>query len=135
MSFWDAIYKLREDGLIPPVWTRADIRPHLLGTYRPNTIMTVPSNASMTRDGKQMGDYIKRGSDAQAWRVGLGEFRLVADPADDLPTQEQERQRAKAYAHVERRVAAGDPFPLRGLPYKYYRPFDPVNVDDEEELK
>ena len=98
MSFWDNIYALREQNLIPLVWTRADIKPHLLGAYMPNTVSTVPSNASMTRDGAAIGDYVKRGSDAQAWRVGYGKFRLVADPADDLPTQEAERRRAKAYA-------------------------------------
>ena len=102
MSFWDSIYALREQNLIPPVWTRADIKPHLLGAYMTSTVSTVPSNASMTRDGKQMGDYVKRDSAAQAWRVGYGKFRLVADPADDLPTQEAERRRAEAYAHAAR---------------------------------
>ena len=135
MSFWDDIYKLREQGLIPPVWTRADIRPHLLGAYTPNTIGTVPSNASMTRDGKQIGNYVKHGRDAQAWRVGPDKFQLVTDPADDPATQEGERRRAKAYAHLARRIAAGDPYPLRGLPFKYYRPFDPVDLYDEERLE
>ena len=109
MSFWDNIYALREQNLIPRVWTRADIKPHLLGAYMPNTIMSFPSNASMTRDGKAIGDYIKRGSDVQAWRVGHGKFQLVADPADDLPTQEAERRRAKACAHAARRVASENP--------------------------
>ena len=102
MSFWDSIYALREQNLIPPIWTRADIKPHLLGAYAPNTVNSLPSNASMTQDGKAIGDYVKRGSAAQAWRVGYGKFRLVADPADDLPTQEAERRRAKAYVHAAR---------------------------------
>ena len=132
MSFWDDIYNLRAQGLIPPVWTHADITPHLLGPYTPNSISAIPSNASMTRDGKAIGDYVKHGRDAQAWRVGPGKFRLVSDPADDLPTQDAERRRAKAYAQLARAIAAGSPYPLRGLPYKYYQPFDPVDRDDGE---
>ena len=132
MSFWGDIYNLRAQGLIPPVWQTADIRPHLLGPYTPNSISAIPSNASMARDGKAIGDYVKRGRDAQAWRVGPGEFRLVTDPADDPATQDAERRRAKAYAQLARAIAAGSPYPLRGLPYKYYRPFDPVDRDDGE---
>ena len=90
MSFWDDIYKLRERGLIPPVWTRADIRPHLRGAYMPNSISTIPSNASMTQDGKEIGNYVKRGQDAQAWRIGRGKFRLIVDPADAATTWDAE---------------------------------------------
>lgn len=133
MSFWGDIYTLREQGLIPPVWTRADLKPHLLGAYMLNTVMTVPSNSSMSRDGKLLGDYVKRGSNAQAWRVGRGKFQLVADPADDAATQEAEQRRAKAYAHVARAKAAGSLYPLRGLMSKYERPFDPVSPYDEVE--
>ena len=129
MSFWDDIYNLREQGLIPPVWTRADIRPHLLGAYTPNSISAIPSNASMTRDGKAIGDYVKHGRGAQAWRIGPGEFRLVTDPADDLPTQDAERRRAKAYAHLARAIAAGNPEPLAGTPYSYDQPFDSLYCD------
>lgn len=129
MSFWDDIYRLREQGLIPPVWTRADIRPHLLGAYTPNTIGTVPSNASMTRDGKQIGDYVKHGRDAQAWRVGPGKFRLIVDPADASSRRNAERLRAKAYAHLARAIATGNPEPLVGTPYSYDRPFDSLWCD------
>ena len=135
MSFWDDVYTLRKQGLIPRVWTRDSLRPHLQGKFLPNSITTIPSNGSMTRDGKRIGNYIKRGQDARAWRVGPGEFRLVVDPDDDVATQETERQRAASYAHVARAIAAGDPYPLRGLPLRYDRPFDPVALEDWEALK
>ena len=133
MSFWGDIYTLREQGLIPPVWTRADIKPHLLGAYMLNTVMTVPSNSSMTRDGKKLGDYVKRGSDARAWRVSRAKFRLIADPDDDAATQAAEQRRAQAYAQVARAKAAGSLYPLRGLGSEYIRPFDPVSPHDEVE--
>jgi hypothetical protein len=126
MSFWDEVYKLREQGLIPRVWTRDCLRPHLQGKYLPNSITTIPSNGSMTWDGKKFGNYIKRGQDPRAWRVGSGEFQLIVDPSGDASVQDEERQRAKAYAHIARAVEAGDPYPLRGLPYRYDRPFDSV---------
>ncbi len=130
MSFWDEVYKLRAQGLIPRVWTRAHLRPHLQGQYKRDTITTVPSNASMSRDGKQVGDYIKRGRQPKAWRVGRGEFRLIIDPADDASAQDAEHRRAAAYTYLAKAIAAGDPYPLRGLPLKYDRPFDPVAFDD-----
>ena len=55
MNFWDEIYMLREQGMVPKVWTRACLRPHLQGKYMPNSISTIPSNGSMTRDGKRNG--------------------------------------------------------------------------------
>lgn len=135
MSFWDEIYELRKQGSIPKVWVRGDLLPHLQGTYADNTIKTVPSNQSMARNGKQPGNYIKRGQEPKAWRVAPGEFQLVVDPDDDKATQDAERQRAESYAHVARAIAAGDPYPLRGLPLKYDRPFDPVALEDWEALK
>ena len=130
MNFWDEIYMLREQGMVPKVWTRACLRPHLQGKYMPNSISTIPSNGSMTRDGKEMGNYVKRGQDAKAWRVGTGEFQLVIDPDDDKEIQDAEHKRTLAYAHIERAKAAGNPYPLQGLPLKYDRPFDPVDIDD-----
>lgn len=130
MSFWDDVYTLRQQGLIPPVWTRDDLRPHMMGPYTPNSINTIPSNASLSRDGKQLGNYVKNGREPQAWRVGPAVFRLVIDPDDDTATQDAERRRAQAYAHIGRAKAAGNPYPLQGLPLKYDRPFDPVDIDD-----
>ena len=135
MSFWEEVYALREQGMVPKVWTRACLRPHLQGKYKPNSIATIPSNGSITRDGKQIGNYVKRGQDAKAWRVGTAEFQLVVDPDDDKETQDAEQKRALACAHIGRAKAAGNPYPMQGLPLKYERPFDPVALDDWEVLK
>ena len=129
MSFWDEVYSLRKQGAIPRVWTRDSLRPHLLGPYTPNSINTIPSNRSLARDGKQVGNYVKNGQEPKAWRVGPGEFQLVIDPDDDAATQDAERRRARAYAQIARAKAAGSPYPLLGLPFKYDRPFDPVDLD------
>ena len=135
MSFWDEIYELRKQGLIPRVWTGDDLRPYLLGPYTPNSVNTIPSNRSIARDGKQIGNYVKNGQEPKAWRVGAGEFQLVIDPDDDEATRDAERRRARAYARIARAKAAGSPYPLQGLPLKYERPFDPVALEDWEALK
>jgi len=85
-TFWEAICDLRQQGLIPRQWTRNDLRSHLNGLFLPNTINTVPSNQSMTRDGSQKGNYIVRGYQAKAWRVGPGKFELIDDP-EDVPRE------------------------------------------------
>ena len=126
MGFWDEVYSLRKQGAIPRVWTRESLRPYLLGPYTPNSINAIPSNRSIARDGKQMGNYVKNGQEPKAWRIGPGEFQLVTDPDDDMATQDAERRRARAYAQIARAKAAGSPYPLRGLPIKYERPYDPV---------
>lgn len=79
-SFWMAIYDLRQRKLIPRQWTRDDLRYHLAGQYSANTINTVPSNQSMTEDGRKKGNYIKRGVRAMAWRISRGRFELIDDP-------------------------------------------------------
>ena len=112
MSFWDEVYSLRKQGAIPRVWTRDSLRPHLLGPYTPNSISAIPSNQSMARDGKQIGNYVKNGREPKAWRAGPGEFQLVIDPDDDAATQDAECRRARAYAQVARAKAAGSPYPL-----------------------
>ncbi len=98
MSFWDEVYSLRKQGAIPRVWTRDSLRPHLLGPYTPNSISAIPSNQSMARDGKQIGNYVKNGREPKAWRAGPGEFQLVIDPDDDAATQDAERRRARIRA-------------------------------------
>jgi hypothetical protein len=132
MSFWDEVYKLREQGLIPRVWTRECLRPHLLGPYTPNSINTIPSNQSITRDGKEIGNYVKHGRDPKAWRVGRGEFQLVVDPDDDEATRETERLRAKAYSMLARNLLSGSPYPLRGIPLKYDHPFEGIDFYEQE---
>jgi len=83
-TFWVAIYGLRKSGLIPQQWTRNDLKSHLTDQFKLNTINTVPSNQSMTRDGSKKGNYIFRGSQAMAWRVGPGKYELINDPEDLL---------------------------------------------------
>ena len=131
MSFWDEVYSLRKRGAIPRVWTSDCLRPYLLGPYTPNSITTTPLHQSIARGGEQMGNYVKSGLEPKAWRVGPDEFQLVIDPDDDAATQDTERQYARGYAHIARAKAAGNPYPLRGLPLKYERPFDPVYTDEE----
>lgn len=79
-SFWESVYELRESRQIPYVWTRADLKRHLQGKFASGSISAIPSNASMTRDGKEKGNYVRRGQPAKAWRVRRGEFQLVNDP-------------------------------------------------------
>ena len=97
MGFWDDICSLRKQGTIPRVWTRDCLCPYLLGPYTTNSINTIPSNGSMTRDGKQIGNYVKNGQEARAWRVGPGEFQLVVDPDDNGEAQDTERRRARMH--------------------------------------
>ena len=132
MSFWDEVYKLREQCLIPRVWMRECLRPHLLGPYTPNSINTIPSNQSITRDGKEIGNYVKHGRDPKAWRVGRSEFQLVVDPDDDAATRETERLRAKAYSMLARNLLSGSPYPLRGIPLKYDHPFEGIDFYEQE---
>ena len=129
MSFWDDVYVLRKHGLIPRVWKPENLRRYMLGPYTANTIDAIPSNRSIARNGRQVGNYVKNGQEPKAWRVGPGEFQLVMDPDDNSATQDAERLRAQAYAHIARAKAAGSPYPLQGLPLKYERPFDPVELD------
>ena len=94
MTFWGSVYKLREQELIPLVWKRSHIRPYLErpnGRFASNAINTIPSNQSMTMDGQELGNYIKKGQTPKAWRVGSyrsGEFQLICDPNDDIANQE-----------------------------------------------
>ena len=129
MSFWDYVYSLREREAIPRIWTRDHLRPHLVGPYTPNSINTIPSNGSLSPDGKQLGNYVKNGQDPKAWRVGPGEFQLIEDPDDDAADQDEQRRRAQVYAQLGRAKAAGNRYPLLGLPLRYDRPFEPVDVE------
>lgn len=99
-TFWESVYELREKHRIPQVWKRAHLRPYLErpnGRFAPNAITTIPSNQSMTDDGKTRGDYVKKGQEPMAWRTGpagSGQYRLICDPADDAVTQRSEMDRA-----------------------------------------
>ncbi|MYC05602.1 MAG: DUF2442 domain-containing protein [Chloroflexi bacterium] len=82
-TFWETVYELRKKDLIPLVWKREHIRPYMErpnGQFAPNAVTTIPSNQSMSKDGSEKGDYVKKGRAAKAWRIGKGEFKLIDDP-------------------------------------------------------
>src|SRR5690242_16371184 len=77
-GFWTVIRRLRHDGKIPPQWTRRDIRDALLCSgYSDNSVNTIPSNQSISRDGLVKGNYVKNGVPAEAFRVSPGVFELI----------------------------------------------------------
>ncbi len=106
LSFWDHVYNLRERGLIPRIWKAAHLRAFLQEpagpSYSPNTINVNPSNSSISAEGDAIGDFVKRGAAPKAWRVGRGQYQLVADPEDDERTQGAEVERAVAKADAVR---------------------------------
>jgi hypothetical protein len=79
-TFWGQVREMRRCGSIPKQWRVSDLRPLLFNQFAENAIRTVPANQSMTRDGSQKGDYVKKGSRAEAYRVGRGLFELIDDP-------------------------------------------------------
>ena len=93
-TFWEHIYDLREQGLIPRVWKTGHLSEHLEGAYAANTITLAPYNFSISREGDRMGGFVERGQAPRAWRVGRGQFQLVADPEDDAETQTADRTRS-----------------------------------------
>ena len=94
MGFWEDVRLLREQKKIPKQWSRPDIRP-FLDKFAENTINSLPSNQSMTRDGRQRGNYVLRGSEPKAWRMGDGKFELIEDPADPIEVQRAHREEAR----------------------------------------
>lgn len=92
MGFWEDVYELRTHALIPRLWSRGDIRTHLAGKYRPNTLNSLPSNQSMTKDGRVKGNYVLRGLEPRAWRIEPGVFELVDDPEDTNKDQQASRE-------------------------------------------
>ncbi len=99
MSFWDSIYELCNQDIIPNEWKRKHLREYLenpKGRFAHSSITTIPSNQSMNKDGSEIGDYIKKGQTPKAWRVSpKGTFRLIMDPSDDEVTQAVQLQSAK----------------------------------------
>ena len=96
-TFWEHVYHLRARKKIPRVWRTKQLTDFLgqpRGAYSPNTIAVNPYNSSIERVGNKMGDFVKRGGVPKVWRVGRGQFQLIADPEDDPQTQETERTRA-----------------------------------------
>ena len=108
MSFWDHVNRLRASRKIPRRWKRTHLRPYLeqpRGQYARSSIDTIPSNESISGDGVQRGDSVKRGREPKAWRLGYGEFELIADPCDDEITQDANKGMALKLAQNSRSEA------------------------------
>jgi hypothetical protein len=80
VTFWESVRDLRRNGRIPRQWRAADILPHLKRQFSVNTIRTVPANQSISADGKEKGNYVLRGSEPEAYRLGDGMYELIDDP-------------------------------------------------------
>lgn len=93
-TFWGHVYELRKKGLIARVWKTGDLSEHLEGEYAVNTVTLAPYNFSISEEGDRMGGFVERGQVPRAWRVGRGQFQLVADPEDDVETQAAEQNRS-----------------------------------------
>jgi hypothetical protein len=78
VGFWATIRRLRSDGVIEKHWTRNDIRPYLSAAgYSENAIRAIPSNGSISRDGRVRGNYTARGGMPHAYRLGKGLYELI----------------------------------------------------------
>ena len=142
MGFWEDVYRLRQVGLIPRVWTRSHIQESLSEKYAKDTIRAAPNYASLTREGAVIaGDYIEKGIEPRAWRLGIGAFSLIEDPEDDENIRAAERSLARARCEKIDEFSEPGDFSksdaslnsdsdywadLRGKPYIYIRPLDGV---------
>jgi len=100
-TFWECIYDARLEGRIPRIWRTRELNEVLsppAGRFSPNTVSVLPYNGSVSREGDGIGDYVKRGVEPKAWRVGRGRFQLIVDPADDTDQQSTQRELAKKRA-------------------------------------
>ena len=79
-TFWDNVRELRRRGMLPPKWRTGDLRPLLEDIYSTNTIKTVPRNSSISADGSEPGDYVRKGRKPEAVRLGKGLYELIDDP-------------------------------------------------------
>ena len=98
-TFWASVADLRQRGKIERKWTRGDLRDPLEGRFKVNTINSLPSNYSISRDGDEIGHSVKNGGTPKAWRVGEGQFMLVEDPDDDVETQDAQKRLAAKRAN------------------------------------
>ena len=100
-TFWECVYDARYDGLIPRVWRTRELIEVLTppaGRFSPNTVSVLPYNGSISGEGNGIGDFVKRGVEPKAWRVGRGKFELVVDPDDSTDRQNTQRELAKMRA-------------------------------------
>lgn len=120
-TLWECVYDARYEGLIPRVWRTMDLIDVLTppdGRFSPNTVSVLPYNGSVSREGNGIGDFVKRGVEPKAWRVGRGKFQLVVDPDDDTDQQNTQRELAKKRAQeliAQIRRSAGHRTGVRAL--------------------
>jgi len=81
MTFWNDIYELRKQNLIPLQWRRKHIMPYLKHKYKASTIWTVPPNQSISKDRHVQGNYVQRGMEPKAYRIAPGLFELIEEPS------------------------------------------------------
>ena len=96
-TFWEHIYNLRSRRLVPRVWRVGDLREFLErpnGPYTPRGVSSIPGNSSISIETGAMGDYVTKGAAPKVWKVGRGQFQLIADPEDDEATRQADRDRA-----------------------------------------
>jgi hypothetical protein len=104
MGFWEDIYELRRTKKIPLQWRRSHIEPYLREKYEPTTILTVPSNQSISKDGVNKGNYVKRGMEAKAYRIDRGLFQLINDPGEALGSATPDGKRIVAKENLLERI-------------------------------
>lgn len=102
MALHDEILVDIVSGLIPSPFRVADLlsRPDPVktgyylvgcGSYSENALKVIPANHSETRDGTVQGDYVKKGRPAAFYRLGNGQYELIAGITHEVHlNQEQE---------------------------------------------
>ena len=81
MTFWNDIFELRRQNLIPQQWRHKHIIPYLKHKYKASTIWTVPPNQSISKDRRIQGNYVQRGMQPKAYRIAPGLFELIEEPS------------------------------------------------------
>ena len=133
MGFWEEVYRLREKGLIPRVWKRADLTPHLMDSNAEGAINAIPSNASISLEHFGIGNYVKNRQLPRAWRVGpprSGQYQLIEDPEDDEATQNKQREKALSRARELRAMNGQEIRESGGPPYQQL----PGNATSSQDL-
>lgn len=102
MTFWNDIYELRKQNLIPRQWRRKHILPYLKHKYKGSTIWTVPSNQSVSKDRSVQGNYVQRGMEPKAYRIAPGLFELINEPSS--PHLRSSLSRSQTQSHSSRKT-------------------------------
>jgi hypothetical protein len=102
MTFWNDIYELRRQNLIPQQWRRRHIMPYLKHKYKASTIWTVPPNQSISKDRQVQGNYVQRGMQAKAYRIAPGLFELIDEPpASPKKSLNQRQTKSRSSSRVK----------------------------------